>query len=113
MSKGKRTVFDWAALAALSGLMAVNGALGLLLRTGGPLIGLACYGALLVVAWRSQGDSWHTLAIGSIVGLLLHVVEVIVWGWSEQAILMGLNLLLPAVLAILAWLAGRQRRRAS
>jgi hypothetical protein len=40
------------------------------------------------------------------VGLAVHVVEVVTIGWSAFPMLMALNLILPAVLALVAWFAG-------
>ena len=41
----------------------------------------------------------------------MHVVEVVIIGWSPYPVLMALNLILPAVLMPVAWLAGRRAQR--
>jgi hypothetical protein len=49
--------------------------------------------------------------VGGILGLAVHVVEVVMMGWSTYPILMALNLILPALLVPVAWLAGRQAQQ--
>jgi lipopolysaccharide export LptBFGC system permease protein LptF len=45
------------------------------------------------------------------VGLTVHTAEVIAVGWSAYQVLMALNLVLPAALALAAWSAGRRMQR--
>jgi hypothetical protein len=45
------------------------------------------------------------------VGLAVHVVEVATIGWSAYPALMALNLILPAVLTPVAWLAGQRAQQ--
>jgi hypothetical protein len=41
----------------------------------------------------------------------VHVVEVVTMGWSAYPVLMALNLSLPTVLALVAWLAGQRAQQ--
>jgi hypothetical protein len=85
-------------------LVATNAAFLALQQTGGPLIGLVLYAVLL---WRWPRRDYQAAVVGGLVGLAVHVVEVIATGWSAYPALMGLNLILPAVLTLAAWLAKR------
>ena len=98
----------WVALGLLVALVATNAVFLLLLRTGGPLIGLVFYVALLVIVWRRRRPDWRPVMVGGLVGLAVHIVEVIVAGWTAYPLLVALNLILPAALVLVAWLAGRE-----
>ena len=104
----KRPPLAWLALGLLVALVATNAVFLLLLRTGGPLIGLAFYTALLVIVWRRREPDWRPVMVGGLVGLAVHIVEVIVAGWTAYPLLVALNLILPAALVLVAWLAGRE-----
>ena len=45
--------------------------------------------------------------VGGLLGLAVHVVEVAVMDWSAYPVLVALNLVLPAALALSAWTADR------
>jgi hypothetical protein len=102
----KRSPLAWVALGLLVALVATNAVFLLLLRTGGPLIGLAFYVALLIIVWRRQRPAWRPVVVGGLVGLAVHLVEVVVGGWTAYPLLVALNLILPAALVLVAWLAG-------
>ena len=104
----KRPPLAWLALGLLAALVATNAVFLLLLRTGGPLIGLVFYVALLVTVWRRRRPDWRPVMVGGLVGLAVHIVEVIVGGWMAYPLLVALNLILPASLVLVAWLAGRE-----
>ena len=91
----------------LAALVATNLALLILLRTGGPLVGLAFYLVLLVLAARPGRRGHRVAMVGGLVGLAVHVVEVAAAGWPVYPVLVVLNLVLPAGLALAAWLADR------
>jgi hypothetical protein len=107
MSRLERLPLGWVALGLLAALVATNALLLILLRTGGPLIGLAFYAVLLTMAYRGRRRASQAVMVGALIGLVVHVVEVSVAGWSAYPFLMGLNLALPALLAAVAWLTGR------
>jgi hypothetical protein len=88
--------------------MATNVTFLILMRTGGPLIGLVFYLALLIVVWRRRPPDYRPAIVGGLVGLVVHIVEVILVGWTTYPLLMALNLILPAVLVPAAWLAGKE-----
>ena len=111
MNRAKKTPLAWVTLCLLVSLVATNVAFLILLRTGGPLIGIALYAILLVVACRGQQRGNREAMIGGLVGLAVHVAEATTLGWTPYPALMALNIILPAVLASVAWLAGRSTRR--
>ena len=111
MSHLERRPLGWVILGLLAALVATNIALLVLLRTGGPLIGLGFYLILLVLAFRSEQRDHRLLMAGGLLGLAVHVVEVIVMGSSAYPLLLALNLVLPATLALSAWAAGRGKAR--
>ena len=88
--------------------MATNVTFLILVRTGGPLVGLVFYLALLVVVWRRRQPDYRPVVVGGLVGLAVHIAEVILVGWTTSPLLMALNLFLPVVLVPAAWLAGRE-----
>ena len=104
----KRLQLAWVAIGLLGALVATNVAFLILLRTGGPFIGLLFYLALLVAVWRRQRRDYQSVMVGGLVGFAVHVAEVILVGWTTYPLLMALNLALPAALALVAWLAGRE-----
>jgi hypothetical protein len=104
----KRPPLAWLALGLLVALVVTNAVFLLLLRTGGPLIGLAFYVALLVIVWRRRRPDWRPVMVGGLVGVAVHIVEVVVAGWTAYPLLVALNLILPAALVLVAWLAGRE-----
>jgi len=101
----------WVTLGLLAALVVTNATFLVLLRTGGPLIGIAFYVALLTVARRGRQRDYRAAMVGGFMGLAVHVVEVVTMGWSAYPVLMALNLILPAVLALVAWLAGQRAQR--
>ena len=107
MSGVERPLPAWVALRLLAALVATNAVLFILLRTGGPLIGLVFYSALL---WRWKKRDFRAGVIGGIAGLAVHGVEIVSVGWSPYPFLMALNLILPALLAWAAWLAMRRAK---
>jgi hypothetical protein len=100
----QRPPLAWVAPGLLAALVATNAAFLALLQTGGPLIGVVLYAALL---WRWGRRDYQAAVVGGLAGLAVHVVEVITTGWSAYPALMGLNLILPVALALTAWLAKR------
>ena len=100
--------FAWVALGLLAALVVTNAVFLILVRTGGPLVGLLFYAALLIVVWRGRRPDWRPVVVGGLVGFAVHVVEVVVAGWTAHPLLMALNLILPLALAPVAWLAGRE-----
>jgi hypothetical protein len=98
----------WVALDLLAALVVINAIFLALLRTGGPFIGLVLYAILL---WRWQQRDYRAAAVGGLAGLAVHAVEVVTTGWSAYPALMALNLILPAVLVPVAWLAGQRARQ--
>jgi hypothetical protein len=108
MNVPERGLPDCVILGLLAALVVTNITLLILLRTGGPLIGLAFYLILLFLTVRSRQRDHRTVMTGGLVGLAVHVVEVAIMGWSAYPVLMALNLVLPAGLALLAWAADRR-----
>ncbi len=104
MSKTERSPLAWVALGLLAALVATNLIFLALLRVSGPLIGFVLYAVLL---WRWWQRDYRAAVVGGLAGLAVHVVEVVIIGWSPYPALMSLNLILPAVLIPVAWLAGR------
>ena len=113
MSRSERSFPNWAMLGLLAALVVTNATLLILLRTGGPLIGLGFYLALLVLSFRARQDAHRVALGGGLLGLAVHVVEVTVIGWSDYPVLVALNLFLPAALALSAWAVGREPRQAA
>ena len=99
---------DWVALGLLTALVVTNAVFLVLLRMGGPFIGLVLYAVLL---WRWRQRDYRAAVVGGLVGLAVHVVEVAIIGWSAYPALMAFNLILPAVLAPVAWLAGQRAQQ--
>ena len=100
-----KSPLDWVILGLLATLVMTNHAFLILLRTGGPLIGLAFYVVLLVLTLRPRWRNHRSVMVGGLVGLAVHVVEAATMGWSVYPVLMVLNLVLPAGLALVAWVA--------
>jgi hypothetical protein len=111
MSHLERSPLDWVILGLLAALVVTNITFLILLRTGGPLIGLAFYLVLLALTFRARQRDHRSVMVGGLVGLAVHVVEVVMMGWSDYPVLMTLNLVLPAALALSAWAVGREPRR--
>ena len=111
MKGAKKTPLAWVALGLLAALVLTNVSLLVLLRTGGPLIGVAFYAILLAVVCRGQQHGNREVLVGGLVGLVVHVAEATILGWTPYPALMALNIVLPAVLASVAWLAGHQARQ--
>lgn len=104
-TEAQRPPLAWIALGLLAALVVTNAIFLVLLQTGGPLIGLVLYAVLL---WRWKQRDYQATVVGGVVGLAVHVVEVVTMGWSVYPAFIALNLILPAVLAPVAWLAGQQ-----
>jgi hypothetical protein len=111
MSHLERRPLGWVILGLLAALVVTNIAFLVLVRAGGPLIGLGFYLILLVLAFRSQQRDGRLLIVGGLAGLAVHLVEVVVMGWSAYPVLVALNLVLPAALALSAWSAGQGPRQ--
>jgi hypothetical protein len=107
-TEAQRPPLAWVALGLLAALVVTNAIFLVLLQTGGPLIGLVLYAVLL---WRWKQRDYRATVVGGFVGLAVHVVEVVTMGWSVYPAFMALNLILPAVLAPMAWLAGQQAQQ--
>ena len=108
MSHLERSPLDWVILGLLAALVVANAAFLLLQRTGGPLIGLAFYLVLLVLTFRPGRPDHRPVMVGGVVGLGAHGVEAAALGWSDYPVLMALNLVLPAGLALAAWVTDRR-----
>jgi hypothetical protein len=91
----------------LAALVATNVAFALLQRTGGPLIGMLFYGAMLVLARRGRQRDHRAVTVGGLVGLAVHLVEVTALGWAAYPVLVALSLVLPGALALAALVASR------
>jgi hypothetical protein len=107
MSSPERSPLAWAILGLLAALVATNAVFLILQGTGGPLIGIVFYLVLFALTWRGQRRDHRTVMVGALMGLAVHVAEVIVLGWSAYPVPMALNLVLPAALALAAWTADR------
>ena len=70
----QRPPLAWVALGLLAALVTTNAVFLALLQTGGPLIGLVLYAVLL---WRWRQRDYQAAVVGGLVGLAVHVVEVI------------------------------------
>lgn len=112
MSNSRRSVQEWVITGLLAALVVTNLTLLILLRTGGPLIGLVFYLALLWIAIRARPRHHRALIAGGLVGLAVHMAEVTARGWSDYPVLLALNLGLPAALALSAWATNRGPERA-
>jgi len=108
VNKKQRSPPAWAVLGLLGALVATNVTFLVLTRTGGPLIGIVFYLALLIVVRRGRQPDYRPVVVGGLVGLAVHMVEVILVGWTTYPLLVALNLILPAILVPAAWLAGRE-----
>jgi hypothetical protein len=99
-------------LGLLAALVATNAAFLILQRTAGPAIGTAFYLVLLILTWgHGQRDHRRVIA-GGMVGLAIHVGEVVALGWPAQPMLLVLNLALPVPLVAIAWMADRRPEQA-
>jgi hypothetical protein len=107
----ERSLLGWIGMGLVVALVATNVVFLLLLRTGGLLIGAVFYAVLWALVWRGRQRDYRSAMVGGILGLAVHVVEVVMMGWSIYPILMALNLILPALLVPVAWLAGRQAQQ--
>ena len=108
MSRIERPTPTWIALGLLAMLVVTNVAFLALLQTGGPLIGLVFYAVLL---WRWRRRDYQAAVVGGLAGLPVHVAEVAIAGWPAYPVLMAPNLILPVVLAPIAWSAGQRARQ--
>ena len=108
-----RSPLEWVIIGLLATLVVTNMTLLALLRTGGPLIGVAFYLVLLALTIRTRPRDHRSLMAGGLVGLAVHVVEVATRGWSDYPVLVVLNLVLPAALALSAWAADQRPSRAA
>jgi hypothetical protein len=111
MSHLERSLLEWVILGLLAALVVTNLVFLVLLRTGGPLIGLAFYLGLLALTFHARQHGHRSVMVGGLVGLGVHGVEAATLGWSDFPALMVLNLVLPAGLALTAWGADRAPRR--
>lgn len=110
MSSLERSPLGWIILGLLAALVATNMTFLILRRTGGPLVGLVFYLALLVLTVRPGQPLHRLLLVGGLVGMAVQVVEAATLGWSAYPGLVAPNLVLPAALALSAWAADRALR---
>ena len=103
----ERFPLEWIVLVLVAALVVTNLAFLILLWTVGPLIGLAFYLVLLVLTFRRGRRDHRPVMVGGLVGLVVHGLEAAMVGWSVYPVLMVLNLVLPAGLALTAWMADR------
>jgi len=108
MNNADRPSLTWVILGLLVALVLTNVAFVILQRAWGPLIGLAFYAALAILTWRGRLRNHRVAMIGGLLGLTVHVVEVVMMGWPAYPVLMVLNLALSAGLVLVAWIADRQ-----
>jgi hypothetical protein len=108
MNNTDRSSLTWVILGLLVALVTTNVAFAILQCSGGPLIGLTFYAALAIITWRGRQRNHWVVMVGGLVGLAVHVVEVVMIGWSAYPVLMVLNLALSAGLVLVAWMADRQ-----
>ena len=108
MKKERRTPLAQTVLVLLGALVVTNVAFLILVHAGGPFIGLTFYLILLIVIWRGRQPDYRPAAVGGFVGLVIHIVEVTLVGWTTYPLLMVLNLILPAALVPMAWLASKE-----
>jgi hypothetical protein len=113
MSNPERSLLDWVILGLLATLVMTNLAFLILLRTGGPLIGLGFYLVLLALSLRARRRDHRLAMVGGLLGLAVHVVEAATKGWSDYPALVALNLVLPAALALSAWAVDRRPEQAA
>jgi hypothetical protein len=111
MSYPERSPLEWVILGLLAALVVTNIVFLILLPTGGPLVGLAFYLVLLALTFRARQRDHRSVMVGGLVGLAVHGAELVVLGWSDYLALMVLNLVLPAGLALAAWVADRRVRQ--
>jgi hypothetical protein len=111
MSHLEKSSLDWVILVLLAALVVTNLVFLILVRTGGPLIGLAFYLVLLALTLRPGPRDHRSAMVGGLVGLAVHGVEAAAIGWSDYPVLMALNLVLPVGLALSAWGADRGPRQ--
>jgi hypothetical protein len=112
MKKERWTPLAQTVLVLLGALVVTNVAFLILVHTGGPFIGLTIYLILLIAIWRGRQPDYRPAAVGGFVGLVIHILEVILVGWTTYPLLMALNLILPAALVPAAWLANKDVLRA-
>jgi hypothetical protein len=110
VTRAKKTLQAWVALGLLAALVATNLALLIIVRTGGPLIGIVFYAVLLVVVGRGRPRDYRAAMVGGLAGLAVHAMEVALAGWPACPIGIALNLILSAALAPMAWWASRRGR---
>ena len=111
MIRTRKSPLAWIVLGLLAALVATNVIFLLLVGPKGPLIGIIFYAGLLALMWGGQQQDWGAAMVGGGVGLAVHAIEIMTVGWSAYPGLMALNLILPGVLALVAWFASRQARR--
>jgi hypothetical protein len=111
MNRTERPSLARLALVLLMALVGTNATLLILLRTSGPLVGIVFYVILLTRAWHGRRRDYRAAMVGGLVGLAVHAAEVATIGWSAFPMLMALNLILPAILTPVAWLAGGRVRQ--
>ena len=105
LSEKTRPTLAWVVLGLLIGLVATNTIFLVLSRTVGPVIGLLFYCAVI---WRWHRRDYQAGTVGGLVGLVGHGVEVAIVGWAGFCLLLALNLILSALLALGSWLTTRQ-----
>ncbi len=106
-----RSRLTWAIRGLLATLIATNLWYLALLRSGGPLVGVAFYGVLLILTFRQRYE--HAAMVGGAIGLAIHVAEIALAGWSPYPVLMVLNLVLAMALLTAARVSVQRRTRRS
>ena len=101
----KRPALAWLALGLLIALVATNVVFMILSRKVGPLIGIMFYGVLV---WRWYHHKYKDGLVGGGMGLVVHLLEVILAGWKDYAVLLALNMILPALLILASGLIVRK-----
>ena len=95
----------WLVPGLLIALVATNVVFMILSRKVGPLIGIMFYGVLV---WRWYRHKYKDGLVGGGMGLVVHLLEVILAGWKDYAVLLALNMILPALLIMASGLMVRK-----
>jgi hypothetical protein len=99
-------------LGLLAALVPANVAFLILHRTAGPAIGALFYLVLLILAWGRRQGHRRIVIVGGLVGLAVHVGEVMASGWPAEPLLLVLNMILPVLLVVApGWPIGQRSRQ--
>jgi hypothetical protein len=97
----ERPPLAWIAVGLLIALVATNIVFLILSHKIGPLIGVVFYGVLV---WRWYLHKYQDGLVGGGIGLVVHLLEVILTGWDDYAVLLALNMIMPALLILVTGL---------